>query len=281
MTTSLSDSTRESGTSWRGREASRGARAGHVWLVGAGPGAADLITLRGVRMLQAAQVVLYDDLANSELLEFCPAEAEKIYVGKRLGSHSATQDHICGLLVEKASSGRRVVRLKGGDPMIFGRVGEELSALTEAGISWEIVPGVTAASAAGAMAGIPLTQRGVASTMVFVTGHPCGGDRVSSTPVDWRALAALRATLCIYMGTQRFAEIAAELVEGGLRADTAVAVISNATLSSQHVQIGTLADADELTHDPQRRPALILVGEVVRWSEMMKAAELAGAACEI
>jgi uroporphyrin-III C-methyltransferase len=223
--------------------------------------------------------VLYDDLANEELLELCPAGAEKIYVGKRLGSHSATQERICSLLIEKARERGVVVRLKGGDPMVFGRVGEELSALTEAGIEWEIVPGVTAASAAGAMAGIPLTQRGVTSTMVFVTGHPCGGQ--TSTPVDWRALAALRATLCIYMGTKRFSEIAEELIAGGLPETTSVAVIGDATLSSQNVRIGTLAEGGELTVDPGRKPALILVGEVVRWSEMMRAAQLVGGACEI
>jgi uroporphyrin-III C-methyltransferase len=227
--------------------------------------------------LQAAEVVLYDDLANEELLELCPVEAEKIYVGKRLGSHSATQERICALLIEKAGEGRQVVRLKGGDPMVFGRVGEELSALTEAGIDWEIVPGVTAASAAGAMAGIPLTQRGVTSTMVFVTGHPCGGQ--SSTPVDWRALAALKATLCIYMGTKRFSEIAGELIAGGLPETTSVAVIGDATLSSQSVRIGTLADGGELTAEPERKPALILVGEVVRWSEMVRAAQLVEAGC--
>lgn len=243
--------------------------SGHVRLVGAGPGAPDLITVRGVRALSDAEVVLYDDLANAALLEYCPPTAERIYVGKRLGSHSATQEHICGLLLEKAGAGRQVVRLKGGDPMIFGRVGEELSVLSEAGIPWEIVPGVTAASAAGAMAGIPLTQRGVASTMVFVTGHPCGGQ--SATPVDWRALAGLRATLCIYMGTQRFGEIAAELMQGGLSPDTAVAVISDATLTSQSVRLGTLGEGDGLTNDPRRPPALIMVGEVVRWSELMKA----------
>jgi siroheme synthase len=142
--------------------------------------------------------------------------------------------------------------------------------LAEAGIAFEIVPGVTAASAAGAMAGIPLTQRGVTSTTVFVTGHPCQG--MSSTPVDWRALAALRATLCIYMGTRRFGEIARELVAGGLQETTAVAVVAGATLSSQSLRFGTLADGDELTNDPERRPALILVGEVVRWSELMRAA---------
>lgn len=244
--------------------------AGRVWLVGAGPGAADLITLRGVRVLREAEVVLYDDLANAELLEFCPADSEKIYVGKRLGSHSATQDHICSLLVAKARTGRRVVRLKGGDPMVFGRAGEELLALAGAGIPFEIVPGVTAATAVSAATAIPLTQRGVTSLMVSVSGHPCGGK--SQTPVDWRALAALRATLCIYMGTQRFGAIAAELVAGGLPKETTVAVVSSATLSSQTLRLGTLADGDALTQDPQRRPALILVGEVVRWSQLLQAA---------
>jgi uroporphyrin-III C-methyltransferase len=252
---------------------------GRVTLVGAGPGAADLITLRGARALQQADAVLYDDLANPELLDLCREGCEAVYVGKRLGSHSATQGYICDLLIEKARNHRRVVRLKGGDPMVFGRAGEELLALTEAGIEWDIVPGITAASAASAATGIPLTQRGVASMLVFVTGHPCGG--VSSTPVDWRALAAMRATLCIYMGTQRFTEIATELMDGGLTPDTAVAVISSATLSSQSVRIGTLAEAARLVHDEVRRPALILVGEVVRWSEMVRAGELAGLPCEI
>lgn len=249
--------------------------AAKVWLVGAGPGAPDLITLRGARVLKEAEVVLYDDLAGRDLLQFCGSGCESIYVGKRLGSHSATQAHISGLLVQKAREKRRVVRLKGGDPSVFGRVGEELQALTEAGIEWEIVPGITAASAAAAATGIPLTQRGVSSTLVFVTGHPCG--TASATPVDWRALAGLKATLCIYMGAQRFAEISAELMDGGLPADTPVAVISGATLSSQSVKFGTLSDSDGLTRDPARRPALILVGEVVRWSELLHAGELAAA----
>lgn len=249
---------------------------GRVILVGAGPGAPDLITVRGTNALRQAEVVLYDDLANVALLEYCSPGCEKIYVGKRLGSHSATQEHICGLMVEKAGAGQRVVRLKGGDPMVFGRVGEELQALTEAGIPWAIVPGVTAASAAGAMAGIPLTQRGIASTMVFVTGHPCGGQ--TSTPVDWKALAGLRATLCIYMGTQRFSEIARELIAGGLSPETGVAVVRAATLSSQTVRIGSLGERGALTEDLEGNPALILVGEVVRWSELVRAAgELAAA----
>lgn len=240
-----------------------------VLLVGAGPGAPDLITVRGARALGTAEVVLYDDLANAELLELCTATCERIYVGKRAGAHSASQARICELLVEKALTGRQVVRLKGGDPMVFGRAGEELQALAEAGIEFEIVPGVTAAAAAGAVSGIPLTQRGITSTMVFVTGHDCA-DR--ATPVNWQALAALRATLCIYMGTKRFGTIADALIEGGLPVDTSVAVIAVATLTSQDVRIGTLADRDALTSDPERRPALIIVGEVVRWSELATAA---------
>jgi uroporphyrin-III C-methyltransferase len=246
-----------------------------VRLVGAGPGAPDLITVRGARALAKAQVVLYDDLASAELLDLCPVAAERVYVGKRAGKHSASQETICELLVAKGRTGQRVVRLKGGDPMIFGRAGEEITALVEAGLDFEIVPGVTAAAAAGAAGAIPLTQRGITSTMVFVTGHDCA-DR--ATPVNWRTLASLNATLCIYMGTRRFGIIADELIAGGLPAETSVALISGATLTSQHVRIGTLADRDQLTSDPKLTPALIIVGEVVRWSELAVAARQLAAA---
>jgi uroporphyrin-III C-methyltransferase len=256
-------------------------QAGRVVLVGAGPGAADLITLRGARALREADVILYDDLANAELLELAPTTSEKIYVGKRLGSHSATQQRICSLLVEKAREGSTVVRLKGGDPMVFGRAGEEIQVLMEAGIPFEIVPGITAATAMSASAEIPLTQRGVTSTLVFATGHPCGAP--GTQLVDWRALAKLNATLCIYMGTQRFAEIATELIAGGLSPDTPVAVMAGATLSSETLRVGTLADGDRLTVDPRRRAALIVVGEVVRWREGVRAAAADAhlRACEI
>jgi uroporphyrin-III C-methyltransferase len=228
-----------------------------------------LITVRGAQALADAEVVLYDDLASADLLNLCPAATERIYVGKRAGKHSASQEAISRLLVEKGRSGRRVVRLKGGDPMIFGRAGEEITALVEAGLDFEIVPGVTAAAAAGAVGIIPLTQRGITSTMVFVTGHDCA-DR--ATPVNWRTLATLQATLCIYMGTRRFGVIADELMAGGLPPETSVAVISGATLTSESVRIGTLKERDGLTADPQATPALIIVGEVVRWSELALAA---------
>lgn len=251
-----------------------------VLLVGAGPGAVDLITVRGARALAAAEVVLYDDLANPELLALCPEEVEKIYVGKRAGSHSVKQGELTALLVKKAASGRRVVRLKGGDPMFFGRTAEEIEALATAGIPFEIVPGVTAASAAAGAAGIPLTQRGVTSMTVFVAGHGCA-DR-NGTPVDWRALAGLRATLCVYMGARRFSEIARELRDGGLPETTPVAVVAGATLSSQSLRVGTLASGDEIVGQLEGRPAMIIVGEVVRWSELAAAAQAAvPTGCEI
>lgn len=239
---------------------------GRVRLVGAGPGATDLITVRGQNALREADAVFYDDLANADLLELCRPDCERIYVGKRAGIHSVAQAEICEHLVSRAKEGGQIVRLKGGDPMLFGRAAEELQALAEAGIPVEIVPGVTAAVAAGAAAEIPLTQRGLASAVVFATGHACAGK--SATRVDWRALAGLNATLCVYMGTQHFAEIAAELIAGGLPAQTPVAVIAGATLPTQSVVIGALSEAARLTADPARRPALIVVGEVVRWREV-------------
>ena len=243
-------------------------------LVGAGPGAVDLITVRGQNALKQADVVVYDDLANVALLELCPEGADRIYVGKRAGKHGAIQAEICEVLVSEAQRGRRVVRLKGGDPLIFGRGGEEERALAEAGIPFDIVPGVTAATAAGAMTGIPLTHRQHASAVIFATGHECSG-KPGDAVVDWRALGRTKATLCIYMGVRRAGVIAAELREGGLAGDTPVAVIANATLPNQSVQIGDLDSADALTASLQGQPALIIVGEVVRLAEIVAQAKSA------
>jgi uroporphyrin-III C-methyltransferase len=246
----------------------KGVTAGRVTLVGAGPGAVDLITVRGQKALTTADVVVYDDLANAALLEICPTGIEKIYVGKRAGRHGATQAEIGAILVREASKNRHVVRLKGGDPLIFGRGGEEEQVLVEAGISFEVVPGVTAAVAAGAVAGIPLTHRLHASAVVFVTGHECSG-KPGDAAVDWQALARTRATLCIYMGVRRLGGIAAELRAGGLLGSTPVAVVANATLPNQSVQIGDLDAAETLVATVQGQPALIIVGEVVRLAEIL------------
>lgn len=235
-------------------------RPGHVWLVGAGPGAEDLITLRGRNALAEAGIVIYDDLANRALLEHCPAGCEFIYVGKRAGCHSATQPEINRLLVRHARAGRRVVRLKGGDPAVFGRLGEEIAALREAGIPFEIVPGVTAACAAAAAAGISLTQRGLASAAVLATGHECAGK--TGPALDWEALAQPGATLCVYMGTRSLAPLAARLLAHGHSPDTPLLVISNASLPTQIIRAGTLEIAGELADEAQGTPSLILIGEV-------------------
>lgn len=243
---------------------------GRVTLVGAGPGAADLITVRGQAALQQADVVVYDDLVNTDLLAHCPAEAKRIYVGKRAGVHYVPQEETSRILVEEARKGLHVVRLKGGDPLIFGRGGEEIAALTAAGIPSEVVPGVTAAIAAGASIGVPLTHREHASAVVFVTGHECAGKTAERATVDWAALAKTGATLCIYMGVRRLPDIAEKLQAGGLSGLTPVAVVANATLPTQALHVTTLAAAPLLGETLKGQPALIIVGEVVRWAELQR-----------
>lgn len=232
---------------------------GFVTFVGAGPGAADLITLRGLRALQQAEVVLHDDLANRELLENCRPGTEFIYVGKRAGTHSALQEEINWLLVAHARAGRRVVRLKGGDPTVFGRLGEEIDALRAAQIDFEIVPGITAACASAAAAKISLTQRGVASTAILTTGHECEGKR--SRSVDWSALAHPGATLCVYMGTRRLGEIAQRLTAHGISSDTPLLIVSHSSRPSQSIRTGTLASAARLAKELEDTPSLIVIGE--------------------
>jgi len=239
---------------------------GRVSLVGAGPGAVDLLTIRGQRLLAQADVVVYDDLANAELLDFCPDEARRIYVGKRGGRRSLPQEQITQILVSEALKGLHVVRLKGGDPLVFGRGGEEIAVLAEAGIAYEIVPGVTAAVAAGASIGVPLTHRKHASAVVFVTGHECvgkGPERAGREGVNWPALAASGATLCIYMGVRRLAEIVGKLIDGGAQGSTPVAIVANATLRSQEVHTTTLAEAAQFAEQLKGKPSLIIVGAVV------------------
>ena len=244
------------------------AAKGRVTLVGAGPGAPDLITVRGQRILAEADVVVYDDLVSEQLMHFCREGAERIYVGKRAGRHCVPQAEIGAILVREALAGRHIVRLKGGDPLVFGRAGEEMEALAAAGVPFEIVPGVTAASAAGAVAGISLTQRGAASAVIFVTGHECR-EKSKEAAVDWAALARTRATLCIYMGVRRLGVIAGELRAGGLSGDTPLAVITNATLPEQAVSIGNLDSAETLATAVVGQPALVIVGEVVRLKEIV------------
>jgi uroporphyrin-III C-methyltransferase len=246
-----------------------------VALVGAGPGAADLITLRGWRRLQAADVVVHDDLLTPELLE-AAGGAELIYVGKRAGRVHTPQAEICATLVEQASLGRKVVRLKGGDPMLFGRATEEIRALREAGLVFEVVPGVTAAAAAGAAEGFSLTQRHVASAVVFATGHECEGKQ--GPAVRWAEFARMGATLCIYMGSTNGPRIARDLISGGLASSTPVVAAAAVSHADQRFRAGTLATlAEGILLHAVGTPVVLIVGEVAQEAGVVR--DLVQAAC--
>jgi len=237
------------------------AARGFVSLVGAGPGDPDLITVGGAARLAEAEVVVYDRLANPALLSHARAGAELIYVGKLPDRHTLTQDEINALLVEQGLAGRRVVRLKGGDPFVFGRGGEEAEALIAAGVAFEVVPGVTSAIAAAAYAGIPVTHRTLASSFAVVTGHEDPSKDVSS--IDWAHLATGVDTLVFLMGTARLGEIARRLIEHGRPADTPVAVIEWGTLPRQRTATGTLETiAAVVRAEGIEHPAVTVVGDV-------------------
>ncbi|GAB4579545.1 MAG: hypothetical protein Fur0022_22830 [Anaerolineales bacterium] len=231
---------------------------GIVYLLGAGPGDPDLITVKGVKCLQQADVVIYDRLANPVLLDYAPLWAERIYVGKEPKRHRLAQEEINALLIEKARQGLVVVRLKGGDPFVFGRGGEEALALAGAGLPFEIVPGVSSAVAVPAYAGIPVTHRHLSTSFTVVTGHTADDDL---NGVNWGDLPKT-GTLVILMGVTYLPEIAARLVQGGRAADTPAAAVSWGTLPEQQTVTGTLANiAAKAAHLPT--PSIIVVGEVV------------------
>ncbi len=245
---------------------SAGAGHGKVFLIGAGPGDPGLFTLRGVRCLAAADVVVYDALANPRLLKYAGPEAELIYVGKRGGAHAMPQEGIGRLLVERAKAGQVVARLKGGDPFIFGRGGEEAEELAAAGIPFEVVPGVTAAVAAPAYAGIPLTHRDFTSTVAFVTGHE--DPTKETTGIAWDKIATGIGTLVFFMGVGQLPEIVARLQQHGRPPATPAAVIRWGTRADQEVVTGTLENLVEKSA-AIRPPALIVVGEVVGLREKL------------
>lgn len=230
---------------------------GEIYLVGAGPGDPGLLTLRGLQVLQLADVVLYDYLVSDEILDLTRRDAERICVGKRAGAHLVIQEETNRLLVRLAQEGKRVVRLKGGDPFIFGRGGEELQVAAEAGIPFQVVPGITAASGATAYAGIPLTHRDHSQSVLFITGHCRPGSEL-----DWPSLARARQTLAIYMGAVNAETISRELIAHGRDGNTPVAIISRGTRADQQVIKGTLAGLSELASQAPS-PALLVIGEVV------------------
>jgi uroporphyrin-III C-methyltransferase/precorrin-2 dehydrogenase/sirohydrochlorin ferrochelatase len=251
------------------------ARAGHVALVGAGPGAGDLITLRAQRLLMAADAIVHDALVPEAVVALGRRDATRIAAGKRKGCHSRTQDEINRLLVSLARQGKRVVRLKAGDPLVFGRAGEELAALREAGVSHEVVPGVTAALAAAADFALPLTLRGVSSSLVFTTGHDLGGD----TLPDWARLAIDGATVAVYMGRSVAAGVAGKLIAAGLSPDTAVAVVENASLPTRRLLHGTLADLPALEARAELAgPVMTIIGDAVAGADFAHSIPLAARA---
>jgi len=238
--------------------------SGVVYLVGAGPGDPRLITVLGLERLRRADVVVYDRLVSPQLLDEAPPRAERIFAGKAPGDHTCRQEDIDALLVHHARAGRIVVRLKGGDPFVFGRGGEEALACAEAGVPCEVVPGVSSAVGVPARAGIPVTHRGISGGFAVVTGHCAEGDRQ-----DWAALARIE-TLVILMGLSRLPEIAAQLLFHGRSADTPAAVIAWGTLPEERTVVGTLGSiAGDVNRAGLRSPATIVVGEVVRLRERL------------
>ncbi|MCW4015951.1 MAG: uroporphyrinogen-III C-methyltransferase [Candidatus Bathyarchaeota archaeon] len=234
---------------------------GKVFLVGAGPGDPKLVTLKAVEVLQEADVVVYDRLVSDSILDYAPKDAEKIYVGKSSDKHELSQEKINELLVKKAREGKKVVRLKGGDPFVFGRGGEEAETLADNKISFEVVSGVTSAMAAPAYAGIPVTHRDCASSFAVVTGHQAAD---AKSPIDWRRLAGCVDTIVIMMGVSSLEFTANSLIAAGLSPDLAVAVIEWGTLEKQRSLVGTLATiAKEVKAKNVKPPAVIVVGDVV------------------
>jgi uroporphyrin-III C-methyltransferase/precorrin-2 dehydrogenase/sirohydrochlorin ferrochelatase len=238
-----------------------------VYLVGAGPGDPELLTLRAVRLLERADVVVYDHLVSDAVLDFVPASAERIYAGKRRNEHTLRQEQINALLVRLGQDGRQVVRLKGGDPFIFGRGGEELQALVAAGVRFEVVPGITAASGVACYAGIPLTHRQFAQRCVCVTGHLQDG----SADLDWPSLVRPQQTVVVYMGLSGLADICRQLIVHGAASDLPIAVVQDATIATQRVVTGTLETiAQRVAQAQLRSPCLTVIGDVVRLQETLQ-----------
>jgi uroporphyrin-III C-methyltransferase len=234
---------------------------GKVYLVGAGPGDPELLTVRALRLLQSADAVLYDDLVSPEILNLIPSTAQLHNVGKRAGTKKIQQEEINFLMIALADSGLQVVRLKSGDPLIFGRAGEEMESLRQAAIEYEVVPGVTSALGAAAAAQIPLTHRHASSALVLLTAHQASG----SEAANWNKLAGSGSTLVIYMPGQDYTDISAKLRSAGLAKETPCAIISRATTPQQRMHRTTIADLSHAPHLPA--PTLLVVGKVVGVSD--------------
>ncbi len=233
-----------------------------VYLVGAGPGDPGLMTLKGKQILEVADVVIYDALVGAEILAMINDQAERISAGKRRGHHCLSQSEITALLIKKAQEKKVIVRLKGGDPFVFGRGGEEMVDLIKAGIATEVVPGITSGIAAPAYSGIPLTHRDYSSSVTFVTGHQSAGDYRSQ--INWKAIAQGSQTIVIYMGIHNLASILRELTNAGLPPDTPIALIRWATLPHQEKLIGTFSSIlGQMQEKKFKAPAIVVIGKTI------------------
>jgi uroporphyrin-III C-methyltransferase len=241
-------------------------RPGKVYLVGAGPGDPGLLTIKAYQVLKRCHVVIYDALVNPDILAYLSPEAERVFIGPSRHKSRITQREIELLMIEKAMQGNCVVRLKGGDPFMFGRGGEEAEAISEAGIAWEIIPGISSGLAVPACVGIPLTHRECASSVGFITGHQC----LNKATIQWDKLRYALNTLVIFMGVCKFKEIINKLLDSGYEPATPIAVIESGTTAKQKVRTGTLGTIiDDVTGDPVQTPALTIVGEVVRYRDKL------------
>jgi uroporphyrin-III C-methyltransferase len=240
--------------------------AGKVYLVGAGPGDPGLLTIKAYTLLSKCDIVIYDALLNEEIVKYVPDHAEKVFIGKSRHHSRISQEEVEKMMVEKAKEGKTVVRLKGGDPFMFGRGGEEAEILTDADIQWEVVPGVSSGIAAPAYAGIPLTHRDCASSVTFITGHEGTG----KPKIEWDKIRQFNNTLVIFMGISNIKEIVNQLIQSNYKSSTPIAVIESGTTKNQKVRTSTLNNIiEKVNNDPIETPALIVIGEAVKYREKL------------